>query len=587
MSEIDSKRCFECGATYGTHVHNCQHDGAPLCPSLLGGHWQVEGVLAARPAGGRFAAFHITSGTRVAIDYLPPDAAAVHVERLQREVQARGLLSHPVAPRILEEGGERDGAVYFVSELGTARTLQDILEENPRPSTGMLSAGNLGILARPLLGLLSAAHRMGIAHGTIDLPSIVLTSDDDFALGLDRAGGVKLHGLQLLGLGAELRSAAQQDLRKLASVFYEVLIGQRPPLDGDQAELLRSSVESLGAAGQILLRALGVGPAAEFSNADEFLRALIATFGPMPQPPTSELPGSLSQTDPTLEKISLPSQPSIEAVRKGSFPTPTALPALPPPPSGPGMRSPGSVRLSGAHAVLPAPLAALSNPGMPQRSGLTGELKQISIHDLMAEEAQPKRDETLARSRDRASLDNLAIPTVLPPGGWHAADAPSQPGILSSGEHSALDRTADLNALPIDYSSQISGRIVTGSAAPSEASSLVSAPHPLAPPAPAKSVVEEPLPTPASVLAPHPSPVAETAALREVELARAAEPERVAPPAVEKAPPIAAPTPQRPTPPSKPEPTQTTAGGPPIGLWIGLLVAALLIGAAALILLRR
>ena len=70
------------------------------------------------------------------------------------------------------------------------------------------------------------------------------------------------------------------------------------------------------------------------------------------------------------------------------------------------------MRVTAQHSAIPAPLGSLISA--PQRSGLTSELRQVSILDLMREMNEQKekqettaREETLARSRFRPSLNNI------------------------------------------------------------------------------------------------------------------------------------------------------------------------------------
>jgi hypothetical protein len=166
--------------------------------------------------------------------------------------------------------------------------------------------------------------------------------------------------------------------------------------------------------------------------------------------------------------------------------------------------------------VVPAPLAAMKSA--PQRGGLTSELRQVSILDLMQEMKEQQettaREETLARSRHRPSLNNIKLPPLASPGEV-AAEAPSaaepptaspvaaapslnapQATVEGNKSGDVLEPTVDRQDLPVGFEPGQPSRVsVRGLEAPAPAAaSANSAGAPPAVPAPSPSEPAGPVP---------------------------------------------------------------------------------------------
>ena len=422
MTTATPLRCFECGATYPASARTCDHDGAPLCPETVGQHWKVEGVLAPRLGGGVFAAFHRSTGVRAAISFFPAATAreVATKDRITRELSAlrmldksRGLLA------LIEEGSEPDGARYLVHELGTLRLLQDLLDEWQKPDRGLLDPPVAAQVVRPLLSVLSTAHRIGVAHASLTPLDIYLLSEGEPADGISRVVEARLHGLLTFPMGPELRQAVASDLRAIGVTLFELLVGRRPP---DSAEALRAlplPKIMLSPVGKVAMRALGGTDQPVYLGAEEMLRALVTTIPTVLAPPTQEAE-SVTRVDPDVARRGQPPQKPSHETTKPTVPIEIIQP--------PGRAAP-------SQPVLPLPMAVA-----PLRSGLTAELHQVSIHDLMKERERMESKapvETLARStQHRTSVTDL--PSIPPP-----PEAGALPAVQSTESESAVAGRGD------------------------------------------------------------------------------------------------------------------------------------------------
>jgi hypothetical protein len=488
MPHEERKRCFECGVSYPPDTRRCEEDHLPLWPDTVNGVWRIEGILSSRPGGATCAAYHLGTGARVAIDLVrgnpSPDPAAL--KALTQELQALRLLEHPNCLRLIEEGVDRtrsepengDGIHFVVTDLGSARPLPDLLEDwqragGPAEGSSRLSTPAMSQIGRQILGLLSAAHRLGLGHGRLSASHIYVTVEEDSLGALHKSGSIRLHGLRAIGLGPVLREAIDADLTAVMALLFELTTGNPPPRlePGSAPPKLPSDVD--GKLAQFILRGLGVGRATRFGSADEMLRALVVASPAAPAEISAEAIANLTRTDPQAARPA--SSPEIPSRPAAGDSLPGGPPALP--------------RLSGQHGVLPAPPAPVGGSvgsDSAVRSRFSGELKQVSFRDLVDQkDVKPGRDETLARRR-RVSSSSMKISALPIPPPSDEAPLPrkssSQYAGMSSGDHAALEPTADLQALPVDFASAISGPVALTSSMREGRSEISLPPQPSLPP---------------------------------------------------------------------------------------------------------
>lgn len=462
MPPPERKRCFECGASYPFDARACEEDHAPLWSDTINGVWRIEGVVSLRPGGATCAAYHLATGARVAIDVVraPPLSPPWAVKLLGQEAQALRMLNHPSTLRLIEEGidrskGSGDGIHYLVTDLGTARPLADFLEEwqraggtghGPTASAALIAAAVMGPVGRQLLGVLAAAHRIGLAHGSLGLAHVFILTDEESVTGFGRTSSLRLRGLRAIGPGPALREAIAADMASVSDILYELVAGKPPPASQEDNSRPKLPPEVDGKIAQLLLRGLGLGESPRFASADEMLRALLVAVPPTKREISAAALANLSRTDPQTSHPQPPMEPEAAA--------PSSDPALGGPPPLP--------RLTGPNALVTIPPATELKLGEKAgRSRLSGELHEASFRDLLEQNGSPREsgEETLARSRRRLSISRLplslspelsgpSVPPVLPPSGEGATSA----------EELAVEPTLDLYARPFDFASVIPAR---------------------------------------------------------------------------------------------------------------------------------
>ncbi len=357
---LERKRCFECGATYPKEALNCGLDGTPLCFDMIGRRWKVEGFLRRRAGGGVFAAFHLGSGARAAIDLVPwplTEDPAIG-GRLYGEVQAlRALEKHPCVPRLLETGTDRDGSRFTITELGDARSLAELMDEWRRPDGVVVAPSRATQLLSPVISLLGAAHRIGVAHGELDPSSIDVSAA---VTGGGAVGGeqVRLRGLVLHikdGEDAALREAIRADVRAVG-VLLQQLVGGQAAMGPRMAMLFARAFSGDSSA------EAGVG----FATIEDLGRALV-----LAAPPPVPIHGE-------QRRFSL-GMPVVPSRLQHGVPWRTQ---------------------QNAALLSAAPLAPITAHPM-QKAGLTSELHQVNLLDLMPEPERRQTSETLAVSKNR------------------------------------------------------------------------------------------------------------------------------------------------------------------------------------------
>lgn len=272
-----------------------------------------------------------------------PSERAKLRERLMREAQSAGILSHPGIVTIFDVG-EQDGLAYISMEFVDGPTLERLT--NADPPSGRLV---LDILHQTAAAL-DYAHRKGIVHRDIK-PANVMIHERTVAKITD-FGVARIQSHQMTQAGSMIGTPnymspeqiqgqtvdGRSDQFSLAVIAYEMVVGERP-FSGDSIAALAFKIvqedpapahrlnSTLGwPVDTVLKRALSKKPEDRFSTCVEFAAAMDnACQSAKGWVPVSS--GAM-QTLPTMAAPAIPARPApvIEDIEEAEPPeTPLAL----------------------------------------------------------------------------------------------------------------------------------------------------------------------------------------------------------------------------------------------------------------------
>jgi serine/threonine-protein kinase len=272
------KYCTTCNQKFDDSLSFCPTDGevleedpSAMIGNVLDGQYQIEALLGKGGMGAVYRARHILLGDRVAIKLLPPEMRSntEWLRRFQREGQAARRFRHPNAVTVYDLRTSADGTIYLVMEYVEGQTLDAELRKR-----GKFSPAEAVAALDPIMGVLNAAHAMGVVHRDLKPENIMI--------GKASTGGQPV--VKLLDLGiAKLREVAgaektgntaltiagqmlgtpyymspeqwgelpddgnseidgRADIYSLGVVFYEVIAGRRPFSGVTLSELRRQHV---------------------------------------------------------------------------------------------------------------------------------------------------------------------------------------------------------------------------------------------------------------------------------------------------------------------------------------------------------
>ncbi len=204
------------------------------------GRYQVTGILGKGAMGTVYKGIDPAINRPVALktirlDFVnDPEELAELRERLHREAQAAGKMSHPNIVTIYDVGSEGK-LQYIAMECLEGQPLEDLIKKKVR--------FNYRIIAQIISQICSAleyAHDLGIVHRDIKPANIMVLSDYrikvmDFGIARVDSNSMTKTGIamgtpnyispeQLKGLAIDRRA----DLFSLGVVMYEMLLGRRP-----------------------------------------------------------------------------------------------------------------------------------------------------------------------------------------------------------------------------------------------------------------------------------------------------------------------------------------------------------------------
>ena len=295
-----------------------EHSEQPLeLAAVLTDRYRIERELGAGGMATVYLAHDLKLDREVALKVLRPELGAVlGSERFLAEVKITARLDHPHILTLIDSGSA-GGLLYYVLPYVRGESLRDLL--NRESQLGVDQALAIG---KQVGSALDYAHRKGVVHRDIKPENILLQegeamiADFGIALAVQESGGNRLTETGL-SLGTPHYMSPEQatgsrsldarsDLYSLASVLYEMLVGE-PPMTGktvqaviaklltEPAMHVRTVRETVSpAVDGAIAKALSKVPADRFTSVSEFMRALDgpsntgavhgATTGALPAP---------------------------------------------------------------------------------------------------------------------------------------------------------------------------------------------------------------------------------------------------------------------------------------------------------------
>ena len=258
------KYCPVCKEKFDDSVSFCLKDGevleedsASFVGTALDGQYQIEAMLGKGGMGAVYRARHILLGDRVAIKLLPPEMRSntEWLRRFQREGQAARRFRHPNAVTVYDLRTSSDGTIYLVMEYVEGKTLDAELREH-----GRFAPAEAVAILDPIMGVLNAAHAMGVVHRDLKPENIMIgkatTAGEPVVKLLDLgiaklkevAGAEKTGNTNLTIAGQMLGTPyymspeqwgelprdgsseidGRADIYSLGLVFYELIAGKKP-----------------------------------------------------------------------------------------------------------------------------------------------------------------------------------------------------------------------------------------------------------------------------------------------------------------------------------------------------------------------
>jgi serine/threonine protein kinase len=342
------KYCTTCNEKFDDSLSFCPTDGevleedpSALIGNVLDGQYQIESLLGKGGMGAVYRARHILLGDRVAIKLLPPEMRSntEWLRRFQREGQAARRFRHPNAVTVYDLRTSADGTIYLVMEYVEGHTLDAELRKR-----GKFTPAEAVAVLDPIMGVLNAAHAMGVVHRDLKPENIMIgkasTGGEPVVKLLDLgiaklrevAGAEKTGSTNLTIAGQMLGTPyymspeqwgelpddgnseidGRADIYSLGVVFYEVITGRRPFSGVTLSELRRQHVSITPPA----LHEVDAGVSEAFSRA--IARAIAKDRGQR-QATAGELESEL-RSALTAEGIA-PSASFVSAIQSGAVAT--------------------------------------------------------------------------------------------------------------------------------------------------------------------------------------------------------------------------------------------------------------------------
>src|SRR5258708_3154589 len=268
-------------------------------------------------------------------------------ERLFREAQSAGILSHPGIVTIYDVA-EENGMAYIFMEFVNGPPLEKMLKHEETPDGETLLS-----IFRQVATALDYAHKKGIVHRDVKPANIMI--HEDGAAKVTDFGVAKIVSQQMTQTGTIMGTpsymspeqiqgttvSGQTDQFSLAVIAYEVLTGEKPFTAEYLPTLLYKIVRdepiapqrlnpTLGSSVQtVLLKALAKTPADRYETCAGFINALAAAcnangWTPLPRGVSHDMPtrGDLTEMLGTTSDVAVAMTPLLRPPRPQPPPPP-------------------------------------------------------------------------------------------------------------------------------------------------------------------------------------------------------------------------------------------------------------------------
>jgi WD40 repeat protein/DNA-binding SARP family transcriptional activator len=233
-----------------------------------------------------YRAYQPSVGREVAVKVIRPELVnePSFVRGFEAEAQLVAQLEHPHLVPLHDYWRDPEGA-YLVMRWLRGGSLQQALERGPwnlEPASRLLTQVASG---------LGYAHRQGVVHRDVKPANVLLDEDgnaylSDFGIAarlVDADAGTRpptsspayVPPEELAGRPLTLRS----DIYGLGLLTFELLAGQRPPMDGALPSLHALRPELAPALDDLVARATASDPNERYESADHFVAAFAAAVG--------------------------------------------------------------------------------------------------------------------------------------------------------------------------------------------------------------------------------------------------------------------------------------------------------------------
>jgi len=268
--------------------------------SALADRYTLERVVGRGGMATVYLARDAKHNRQVAVKVLRPElAASLGVDRFLKEIEIAAQLNHPHVLPLLDSGTSND-VLYYTMPFVNGESLRGLLNRESPLALKMALA-----IVEEVADALSYAHRQGVLHRDIKPENILLSenhavvADFGIAKAISTAGGDELTrtGFPLGTPGymspeqaaGNSRLDDRTDVFSLATVFYEMMVGETPGLwPTDDAVRLgrfvdapsdhREKLDRLpGSIEQALTKAMAMSPPKRFGTPTELVSALHAS----------------------------------------------------------------------------------------------------------------------------------------------------------------------------------------------------------------------------------------------------------------------------------------------------------------------